>query len=157
MSTNPELFWGVIASMYIANIVLFFLNVPLVGLWVNMLRIPGHIFWPMILMMVAIGSYSARNSMLDVYLLLVFGILGYILRKFDFELAPIIIGFVLGDMIEKHLREGLFVSIGDPSTFFSSWVATTIWIVVLIVLTLDIQRKLFKRLLRPVLSKINRK
>lgn len=147
MTTHPELFWGVIASMYIGNVMLLILNVPLIGVWVSLLRIPNHIFLPLILMLTVVGSYSVRNSMLDVYVMLLIGILGYVLRKFDFELAPMIIGLVLGDLIEKHLREGLFVGRGDLSTFFSSTVAITIWILVLIVMTFGIQRMLLKRML----------
>jgi len=147
MTANPDIFWGVIASMYIGNGMLFLLNVPLIAVWVNLLRIPNHIFLPLILLLAIIGSYSVRNSMLDVYVLLLLGIVGYILRKFDFQLAPMVIGVVLGDLIEKHLREGLFVGRGDLSIFFSSPVAITIWIFVLIVMTFGIQRMLLKRLL----------
>lgn len=147
MTANPAIFWGVIASMYIGNLMLFLLNVPLIGVWVNLLRTPKHIFLPLILMFAVIGSYSVRNSMLEVYLMLLLGILGYILRKFDFELAPMVIGLVLGKLIEKHLREGLFVSSGDLSIFFSSTIAITIWIIALIVTTFGIQRMLLNRLL----------
>ena len=143
---HPEVFWGVIVSMYIGNLMLLVLNVPLIGVWVSLLRIPNHILFPLILMIAVIGSYSVRNSMLDVYLLLLLGVLGYVLRKLDFQLAPMVVGFVLGPLIEKHLREGLFMSQGDISVFYSSPIAIAIWILVLIVMTLSSQRALLKRL-----------
>lgn len=136
---HPEVFWGVIASMYVGNVMLLILNVPLIGLWVSILRIPQHLFVPLILLLAAIGSYSVRNSMLDVYFLLILGVLGYLLRKLDFKLAPMVVGLVLGPEIEKHLREGLFMSQGDLSVFYSSPIALCLWLLVLMVMTAGLQ------------------
>lgn len=140
MVANPEIFWSVIASLFVANVVLFILNVPMIGVWVSMLRIPHHIFLPLILILIVIGSYSVRNSMLDVHVLLLLGCLGYILRKFDFELAPMVVGFVLGPLAERHLLEGLYTSQGDLSVFYESPIAMVIWAIVFITMTLGMQR-----------------
>lgn len=147
ITSNPEIFWAVIASMFIGNLMLLVLNVPLISIWVSLLRIPKHIFLPLILLLAVIGSYSVRNSMLDVYMLLMLGVLGYVLRKFDFQLAPMVVGIVLGPLIEKYLREGLFMSLGDVSVFYSSPIAVGIWLFVLFVMTLGAQRTLLDKLL----------
>lgn len=146
MTIHPEIFWAVIASMFVGNIMLVVINVPMIGLWVNMLRIPAYILLPTILMMAVIGSYSLRNSMFDVSLLLVLGILGYVLRKLDFQLAPLVVGVVLGPMIEKHFREGLYMSQGDLSVFWGSPIAVGIWSVVFIVVALGLMSRLWKRI-----------
>lgn len=145
MTSHPEIFWAVIASMFVGNIMLVVINVPMIGLWVSMLRIPPYILLPTILMMAIIGSYSLRNSMFDVSLLLVLGGLGYLLRKLDFQLAPLVVGAVLGPMIEKHFREGLFMSQGDLSVFWSSPIAIGIWSAVVIVVALGGTTRLWRR------------
>jgi putative tricarboxylic transport membrane protein len=146
ITSHPEVFWGVIASMYIGNVMLLILNVPMISLWVSILRIPHHILLPLILIIAAIGSYSVNNSMLDLYVLVALGVVGYVLRKFDFHLAPMVVGIVLGPLIEKHLREGLFMSQGDISIFYKSPFAITVFIIVFIVMTLNIQRNLYRKL-----------
>lgn len=130
LTNNPEIFWGVIVSMLIGNVMLLILNIPLISVWVSLLRIPNHIFLPIVLVLTVIGSYSVRNSMLDVYVLLALGGIGYLLNKFSFQLAPMVVGLVLGPLIEKHLREALFMSLGDVSVFYSSPIAVGIWIIV---------------------------
>lgn len=145
MTSHPEIFWAVIASMFVGNMMLVVINVPMIGIWVSMLRIPAYILLPTILMMAIIGSYSLRNSMLDVSLLLALGLLGYVLRKLDFNLAPLVVGVVLGPMIEKHFREGLFMTQGDVSVFWSSPIAIGLWILVFIVMTLGGAVRLWRR------------
>ena len=140
--------------MYVGNVMLLILNIPLIGVWVSMLRIPLHVFLPFIIMLATIGSYSVRNSMLDVYAFLFVGILGYLLRKFDFQLAPMVIGLVLGPLIEKHLREGLFMSLGELSVFYSSPIAITIWVLVLLILSIGIQRALIERVFKVRFKKV---
>ncbi|BBK40228.1 hypothetical protein STVA_02480 [Allostella vacuolata] len=134
MQTNADVFWGVIASLYIGNVALLALNIPMIGLWVSMLRIPRHIFLPIIVVIAVIGSYGVGNSMVDVYVLVLLGVVGYLLRKLDFQLAPMVIGLVLGPLIEKHLREGLFMSDGDAWVFVESPIALAIWAMVALVL-----------------------
>ncbi|KLK90587.1 hypothetical protein AA309_24955 [Microvirga vignae] len=146
LTNHPEVFWGVIVSMFIGNLMLLILNIPLIGLWVSLLRIPHHIFLPLILILVVIGSYSVRNSMLDLHMLLLLGCIGYVLRMFEFQLAPMVVGLVLGPLIEKHLREALFMSLGDISVFYSSPIAVGIWIAVLFIMTFGLQRALLEKL-----------
>jgi putative tricarboxylic transport membrane protein len=135
ITQHPEVFWGVIASMLIGNAMLLILNVPLISLWVSLLRVPNHIFLPIILMVATIGCYSVRNSMVDVYMLLLVAFVGYCLTKLNFQLAPMVVGVVLGPLIEKHLREGLFMSLGDISVFYTSPLAIGIWALVLLAWT----------------------
>jgi putative tricarboxylic transport membrane protein len=146
IANNPEIFWGVIVSMLVGNVMLLILNIPLISVWVSLLRIPNHIFLPMILVLTVIGSYSVRNSMLDVYMLLLLGCIGYVLRKFDFQLAPMVVGLVLGPLIEKHMREALFMNLGDFSVFYSSPIAIGIWALVLFIMTFGLQRALIGKL-----------
>ena len=101
MTARPELFWGLVASFWIGNVLLVVLNVPLIGLWVRILSVPYQWLYPAILVMICIGVYSVNNNVFDVYLALVFGLLGYAMRMFGFEPAPLLIGFVLGPMIEE--------------------------------------------------------
>jgi putative tricarboxylic transport membrane protein len=129
VQTHPEIFWGLIASMYAGNVMLLILNVPMISLWVSMLRIPVYLFLPAILLLAMIGAYSVSNSMLDILVLIVMGIVGYVLRKCDFQLAPLVIGLVLGPLIEKNLREGMFMSLGDVSVFWQSPIALLIWLI----------------------------
>ena len=136
MRNYPDLFWGLIASMYIGNVMLVILNVPLIGLWVSLLRVPQYIFLPLIVLLTVIGAYSVNNSMLDVWLLPLIGCAGYLLNKLEFRLAPMVIGLVLGPLVEKHLREALILSNGDLSTFWATPVAVGTWIVVFAVLVL---------------------
>jgi putative tricarboxylic transport membrane protein len=149
MTTNPEVFWGVIASLYVGNAALLILNVPMIGIWVSMLRIPRYIFLPAILLLAVVGSYSVRNSMIDVYALLLLGIVGYVLQKFDFKLAPMVVGLVLGPLIEKHLREALFMSLGDPSVFYSSPIALGIWLLAALVLAAGVPKAVLRRFAGP--------
>ena len=147
ITSNPEVFWGVIASMYIGNVMLLILNIPMISLWVSILRIPQHILLPLILVVAVIGAYGVDNSMLDLYVLVLLGVTGYMLRKFGFHLAPMVVGVVLGPLIEKHLREGLFMSQGDISIFYESPFAIAVYVLVLIVMTFSTQLKLLRKLL----------
>jgi putative tricarboxylic transport membrane protein len=133
ISQNPEVFWGVIAAMYIANVMLLVLNLPLVGVWVSILRIPQTYLMPGIVVVSVIGAYSVRNSMLDVYVLLGAAAVGYVMRKLGLSLASLVVGLVLGPLIEKHLREGLFLSNGEIGYFVSTPLSLSIWAVVVLV------------------------
>lgn len=146
MTDHPEIFWGVIASMLIGNVMLLALNIPMISVWVSLLRIPSHILLTMILLVAVIGSYSVRNSILDVYVLLFIGLIGYVFRKLDFQLAPLVVGVVLGPLIEKHMREALFMSRGDLLVYVSSPIAIGIWIVVILVMVPQIKDSLLRKL-----------
>lgn len=119
MTQNPDIFWGVIASMYIGNIMLLILNLPLIGIWVQFLKIPYWILFPLIFLMCAIGSYTSNSNIFDVWVMIGFGILGYCLRKFQYELAPFILALVLGPMFEQSLRQSLIISKQNPMIFFT--------------------------------------
>lgn len=146
MTDHPEIFWGVIASMLVGNVMLLALNIPMISVWVSLLRIPSHILLTMILLVAVIGSYSVRNSMLDVYVLLFIGVIGYVFRKLDFQLAPLVVGVVLGPLIEKHMREALFMNRGDLLVYISSPIAVIIWILVILVMVPQIKDSLLRKL-----------
>jgi putative tricarboxylic transport membrane protein len=113
MTQRPDIFWGVVASMYIGNLMLLILNLPLVGVFANILRLPQHILMGLILLLCLVGAYSVNNSSLDIYILIGMGVVGYVLRKLKFDMAPLILGLVLGPMLEKSLRQSLFLCRGD--------------------------------------------
>jgi putative tricarboxylic transport membrane protein len=119
MKQNPGLFWGVITSMYIGNIMLLVLNLPLIGMWVQILKVPYKILFPLILLFCLIGVYSVSNTVFDIYIMIIFGILGYLMKKFDYEGAPLVLAFVLGPLLENNLRKSLIMSQGDFSIFFT--------------------------------------
>ena len=146
MTDHPEIFWGVIASMLVGNVMLLALNIPMISVWVSLLRIPSHILLTMILLVAVIGSYSVRNSMLDVYVLLFIGVIGYVFRKLDFQQAPLVVGVVLGPLIEKHMREALFMNRGDLLVYISSPIAVVIWILVILVMVPQIKDSLLRKL-----------
>jgi putative tricarboxylic transport membrane protein len=118
MKQNPGLFWGIIASMYIGNGMLLVLNLPLIGMWVQVLKVPYKILFPLILLFCLIGVYSVSNAVFDIYIMIIFGILGYLMKKFDYEGAPLVLAFVLGPLLENNLRKSLIMSQGDFSIFF---------------------------------------
>ncbi|MCO6391040.1 tripartite tricarboxylate transporter permease [Aliihoeflea aestuarii] len=117
MTDQPSLFWGLIMSFWIGNVLLVILNVPLIGVWVRLLMIPYHLLFPAVLMFICIGTYSVNNSSFEVWLVVFFGFLGYSMRIFDFPAAPLLLGFVLGPMMEEHFRRAMLLSRGNFSTF----------------------------------------
>ncbi len=119
MSSNPSLFWGLIASMWIGNLILVVLNLPLIGIWVQLLKVPYRLLYPAILVFCGIGVYSINNNPFDVTVTAVFGLLGYIFFKLRCEPAPLILGFILGPMMEENLRRAMLLSRGDPIVFFT--------------------------------------
>ena len=119
MTKQPELFWGVIASMWIGNLMLLVMNLPLIGVWVSLLRVPYRLLFPAILALCCIGAYSVSNSLFDVWLVLLFGLIGYFFIKIGVEPAPLVLGFVLGPMLEEHFRRAMLISGGDISVFLT--------------------------------------
>jgi putative tricarboxylic transport membrane protein len=146
MTRNPELFWGLIASMWIGNLMLVILNLPLVGLWVKLLKVPYRWLFPSIFMFICLGNYSLNNSSIEIYLTAGFGVLGYILLKLECEPAPLILGFVLGPLMEDNLRRAMLLSRGDPTIFFTRPIslmfilATVLLLVVMVTHTLRKKR-----------------
>jgi putative tricarboxylic transport membrane protein len=119
MKEHPDLFWGIVASMYIGNIMLLVLNLPLIPLWVQVLKVPYPILFPMILLFCLIGAYTLNNSVIEVLIMVIFGFLGYLFKKFDYEAAPLVLALVLGPIMETSLRRSLLLSSGDPMIFIS--------------------------------------
>jgi putative tricarboxylic transport membrane protein len=117
MTQSPNLFWGIVASMYIGNVMLLVLNMPLIGMWVQVLKVPYNVLFPLILMFCVVGVFASSNAAFDVLVMSIFGVLGYLWRKFGYELAPLVLAFVLGPMLENNLRKSLILSQGDFSIF----------------------------------------
>jgi putative tricarboxylic transport membrane protein len=136
MTNHPDLFWGVVSSMYIGNIMLLILNVPLIPLWVQVLKIPYKILFPLILLFCIIGAYSIRSSIFDVHLTIIFGMVGYLFRKFDYEAAPLVLAFVLGPLFESNLRQSLTLSKGSFSIFFSRPISAVSIILAIVLLVI---------------------
>ncbi|HEV8308933.1 MAG TPA: tripartite tricarboxylate transporter permease [Methylomirabilota bacterium] len=146
ITQQPALFWGFIASMYVGNVVLLILNLPLVGLFVNILRVPYPILYPSILIFCILGVYAVNSSPVDVWIMLVMGALGYLLRKFDFETAPIVLGVVLAPMIELSLRQSLAMSDGHYAIFVERPIAATLLAVGLLLVLLSLRSLLTRTL-----------
>jgi putative tricarboxylic transport membrane protein len=116
-TTHPDLVWGLIASMYIGNLMLLVLNLPMIGMWVQLLKLPYNILFPLIILFTIIGVYCSSNNVFDVYVMIAFGVIGYFMRKLGYEPAPLVLAFVLGPMLENNLRKSLILSQGDLMTF----------------------------------------
>ncbi|HBW61431.1 tripartite tricarboxylate transporter permease [Comamonas kerstersii] len=126
INEQPEMFWGLVVSFAIGNIMLVLLNIPTIGIWVSLLRIPFKWLYPAILVFVALGVYSVNNNNFDIYMVAIFGILGYLFMLLRFEAAPLLLGYILGPMVEENLRRTLLLSRGDPSIFFERPISATL-------------------------------
>ena len=133
---SPELIWTLIASMYIGNLMLLLLNFPLVKLFVKILEIPPWFLMPMILVISYIGVYSVNNSGLDITIMTIFGVIGYIFRKLEVPLAPILMGLILGDDLEQNFRRSLVASQGEYTTFVDGWLNIVLLVMAIAVLFL---------------------
>lgn len=145
INENPEVFWGVIASMYIGNILLILLNLPLIGLFIQLLRVRGGILAPLALMLTMVGVFSFQNSTFDMWLVLIFGLLGYLMRKVGFEAGPLVLAFVLGPIMESALRRSLLISNGDPSIFFTRPISGTMFALIGVLVLFSIVQFFRKR------------
>lgn len=162
INDNPVLFWGVVSSFWIGNIFLLVLNIPLIGLWVRLLTVPYHLLYPAMLFFIVIGVYSVHNSTFDVLMTLMFGLVGFAMMKFNFPAAPLLLGFVLGPLIEEHFRRALILARGDLGVFFERPVSLGFLLATLAVLLMAIGpiRNLIGRLIRrgrPVTTNTNEK
>lgn len=126
INDQPEMFWGLVVSFAIGNIMLVLLNIPTIGIWVSLLRIPFKWLYPAILVFVALGVYSVNNNNFDIYVVAIFGVLGYLFMLLRFEAAPLLLGYILGPMVEENLRRTLLLSRGDPSIFFERPISATL-------------------------------
>jgi TctA family transporter len=136
MVKNPDLFWGLIASMWIGNLMLLVLNLPLVGMWVYLLKVPYRMLFPAIMVFSSIGIYSVNNSSVELFLAALFGALGFVWLKLKCPAAPMLLGFVLGPILEENLRRALLLSRGDPSVFFTRPISLGFMIVTAVILLL---------------------
>jgi TctA family transporter len=134
MTSNPDLFWGLIASMWIGNLMLVILNLPLVGIWVKLLKVPYRVLFPAILMFCCVGVFSVNNSVFDVFLAASFGLVGYIFRKFGCEPAPLMLGLVLGPMLEENFRRALVLARGDFTVFVTRPISLTLLVLAVLLL-----------------------
>jgi putative tricarboxylic transport membrane protein len=133
ITKQPELFWGMIASMWIGNLMLLIINLPLIGIWVKLLQVPYRLMFPAIIIFCCIGIYSINNSPTEVVLTAAFALFGYLLIKLGFEAAPLLLGFVLGRLMEEKLRQAMVISRGSLSTFLERPVSLTLLVLALVI------------------------
>jgi putative tricarboxylic transport membrane protein len=135
---NPDVVWGLIASMYIGNAMLLVLNLPLIGLWVKLLKVPSHILQPLIIVFSFTGTYAAGSSIFDIYVMLIFGVVGYLLQSRGFPVAPIVLGLILGPALETNVRRALIISRGDWGIFLQRPIAVGLLVLVALYLALPL-------------------
>ena len=135
-SEQPALFWGIIASMWIGNLMLVVLNLPLIGLWVRLLKVPYHVLFPIIMAFCSIGVYSVNSNVYDLFAVAFFGLMGYALIKLRCEPAPLLLGFVLGPMLEENLRRAMILGRGDPTVFVTRPISLTLLLLTVVVLVI---------------------
>jgi putative tricarboxylic transport membrane protein len=145
LERNPDLFWGVIGSLYLGNVMLLVLNLPLIPLWVKVLKVPPALLTMFIYLFCLIGTYSINNSTLDIYVMNVFGIIGYLMKKFEYPQAPLILAFILGANFEKYLGQSLIMGDGSPVIFFTRPVPAVFISVAILILAYPLISKLLKR------------
>jgi putative tricarboxylic transport membrane protein len=148
LNSHPDLFWGVIVSMYIGDVMLLFLNLPLIGVWVQILKIPYPILFPLILLFCLVGSYTLNNSLVELGMTIFFGVVGFIMRRNDYEAAPLVLALILSPMIENNLRQSLLMSDGSPLIFFTRPISAALLIITLIVIVISFLPKIRGK--RPV-------
>jgi putative tricarboxylic transport membrane protein len=145
VTEKPDVFWGLVASMYLGNVMLLLLNLPLIGLWVKLLRVPYPLLAPIIAVFVLVGAYSVNNSVFDVGLTIAFGLFGYLMRKFECEPAPLVLAMILGPQLEASLRRSLIYSRGDLAVFLERPIAATLMALALLMLVSPVFRWLLSR------------
>jgi putative tricarboxylic transport membrane protein len=152
VSEHPDIFWGLIASMYLGNVVLLALNLPLIWIWVRLLQVPYGILAPLILVFVLVGAYSVNNSVFDLGITVIFGALGYLVRRLDFEPAPLVLAMILGPQLEAALRRSLIASRGDLLIFFERPISAALLVVALAMLASPGLRRVLGRRFRQVVG-----
>jgi putative tricarboxylic transport membrane protein len=134
ITEHPEIFWGTVASMYVGNVMLLVLNLPLIGIWVQVLKVPYRTLFPLILLFCFIGAYSISGNVFDLYVMLIFGVLGFVLRKLAYEPAPMVLAFVLGPLLERNLRKALVLSDGNLDIFLTRPLSAATLLITLLLL-----------------------
>jgi TctA family transporter len=145
VESQPGLFWGLICSMWIGNLMLLVINLPMIGIWVQLLKVPYRFLYVGILIFCCIGAYSLNNNIFDIYLMALFGGVGYLFAKFRMEPAPLLLGFVLGPMMEEHLRRAMLLSRGDAGVFFDRPISATLLVLAAIALGLMLMPAIRKK------------
>jgi putative tricarboxylic transport membrane protein len=145
-ATNPDFVWGLIASMYIGNVFLVILNMPLVGIWVKLLKVPYKILMPLIITLAATGIFATDNNIFDMWIMCFFGAVGYLLRKVDIPAAPMVLALVLGPMLEMSLRQSLTLSYGSPIIFFTRPISATLFFIAILSLLFPLFKNLWGKL-----------
>jgi putative tricarboxylic transport membrane protein len=141
ISGHPDLFWGVVASMYVGNVMLLILNLPLIPLWVQILKVPYSLLFALILLFCLIGTYSVSNNPGDIVVMVVFGFVGYLVKKYRYEVGPLILAFVLGPILEKNVRQALIISRGSFAVFVTHPISVTFFAITLLLLALPLLRR----------------
>jgi putative tricarboxylic transport membrane protein len=118
LKNHPDVFWGVITSMYIGNIMLLILNLPLIKMWVQITKVPFRLLFPLIILICIVGVYTLKNTVFDIWIMIIFGVIGYVMKKAQYEPAPLVLAYVLGPMMEKALKQSLLISNGSFTIFF---------------------------------------
>jgi putative tricarboxylic transport membrane protein len=129
ITQRPEIFWGTVASMYVGNVLLLILNLPLIGMWVRVLKIPYAILFPLILLFCLVGAYSINGNVFDIFVMIFFGIIGLFMRKTGYEPAPLVLAFILGPIFEQNLRQALILSDGSPAIFLRRPISASLLII----------------------------
>jgi putative tricarboxylic transport membrane protein len=145
MTSNPELFWGLIASMWIGNLMLIILNLPLIGMWIKLLTVPYRFMFPAIILFCAIGVYSTNNNTFDIWMVAAFGFIGYVFAKLKVEAAPLLLGFILGPMMEENLRRALLLSRGDWSVFVTRPLSAGLLVAALLLMAIVLSPAISKK------------
>jgi putative tricarboxylic transport membrane protein len=153
ITQHPDIFWGVIASMYVGNVFLLILNVPLVGLWVQLLRVPYAVLFPMILLLSLVGTYAANKNPFDLWVMLAFGVVGYVLRKLRYEMTPFVLAFVLAPLLEQSVRQSMVMSADGAAIFLTRPLSLVLIVASLLLLAVPI----LKKALRPDPTVSNRR
>jgi putative tricarboxylic transport membrane protein len=152
MTQKPDLFWGIVASMYIGNAMLLVLNMPLIGMWVQVLKLPYRVLFPLILMFCVVGVFASGSAVFDVFVMVMFGVLGYLMRKFGYEPAPLVLAFVLGPMLENNLRKSLILSHGDFTIFIERPISATCLVLAAVALAAPLLPALARRRARVAMD-----
>ena len=147
ITEHPEVFWGLISSMYIGNVMLLILNLPLVGLFVKVLEVPSKVLMPLIILLCIVGAFAINNAVADIWIMIVFGILGFFLRKWDFSVAPLVLALVIGPMLENALMQSLLMSQGSLSIFYTQPLARSLFILTFLAFTAPVLYRLGRKYL----------
>ncbi|MHB1131427.1 MAG: tripartite tricarboxylate transporter permease [Chloroflexota bacterium] len=150
LEQHPDLFWGLVASMYVGNVMLLVLNLPLVGLWASLLRLPYNVLWPLIILFCMVGGYTVNNRASDLLIVVAFGVIGYLMRELDFPTAPVVLALVLGPLMEQNFRQSLIISHGSFAEYVTRPISATLLVLTAILIFGPLILRLVGRRSRPL-------